>query len=64
MNARQAKVLLRVVQGGMFGVSAASIATDVDAPEPSIRRTIQPLIRLGHNISYAADGLYYYRKGY
>ncbi len=64
MTPRQAKVLYRLVDAGMFGVSAASIATDVDAPEASIRRTIQELIRLGHNVSYASDGLYYYRKGY
>lgn len=64
MTNQQAQVFHQLVQGGMYGVSVSSIATYVHSPEPSIRRTIQELIRLGHNISFASDGLYYYRKGY
>lgn len=64
MTARQTMVLDELKAVGSFGTTAASIAYSVDAPEPSIRRTIQELIRLGHNISYAADGIYRYRAGY
>lgn len=64
MTNQQAQVFTALVKGGMFGVTAASIAQDIQSPEPSVRRTIQALIRMGHNVSYAADGLYYYRKGY
>ncbi len=64
MTPRQELVLAHIVAGGMYGRSAADIGGMIGAPEPSVRRAIQELIRLGHNVSYASDGLYYYRKGY
>ncbi len=64
MTNQQAQVFTSLVTGGMFGVSAATISQDIHSPESSVRRAIQELIRLGHNISFASDGLYYYRKGY
>ena len=64
LTIRQQSVLSMLEAWGMSGLTTSAIARDIGAPEPSIRRTIQELIRLGHNISYASDGLYYYRKGY
>ncbi len=64
MTKQQSAVLARLMFYGIFGTTADSIARDINAPEASIRRAIQELIRQGYNVSYAADGIYRYRDGY
>lgn len=54
-----------VAWGHHGGISASTIAAELNCPEPSVRRSIQELIRLGHNISWASrDGRYGYRADY
>lgn len=64
MTDRQAHVLDQLKQWAHYGGQTASdIAGTLSCPEPSVRRTIQELIRLGENISYALEGRYLYRDG-
>ena len=64
MSKRQTAVLAALQAGSLFGITTSDIGTSIGAPEASVRRTIQELIAQGYNISYAANGLYYYRAGY
>ncbi len=59
MSNRQS-VILNKLQSGSGSASAADLALWLNAPVASIRRDIQTLRRLGHNINDARDndGLY------
>lgn len=52
MNARQRKILQLLSVGGH---NTTSLAREIGAPEPSIRRSIQTLRANGWNISFADD---------
>lgn len=45
-------------------LSAGWLALQLNAPEPSIRRSIQQLRRDGVNIAFGLGGDYVYREGF
>ncbi len=56
MNKRQRDILHLLETGGR---TSSELAHLLDAPEPSIRRSIQTLRKAGWNISFAGyDGIY------
>lgn len=44
--------------------TTSAIGMTLGCPEPSVRRTIQELIRKGYNISFALNGRYCMKEGY
>lgn len=58
----QAQKVLRHLE--RFGADTeTNIATFIGSPAPSVRRSIQELIRAGYNVTYAgASGLYTYTE--
>ncbi len=54
MSDRDYAILGVLKDYGYFGVTASHISSLIDAPEPSIRRSIQTLRREGFNISFAS----------
>ena len=45
--------------GGIYGLTTFGLSVNLGIPEASIRRDIQSLRKLGHNISFASpNGVY------
>ncbi len=55
---RNDQILQALKVAGSWGTTASAIAYELSCPEPSVRRSIQELIREGHCISYANEGRY------
>ncbi len=58
---RNDQILDILKSAGSWGTTASAIAYELSCPEPSVRRSIQELIREGNHISYAGKGTGVYR---